>query len=362
MARKKAQTPVDVNDVLDDATSAAQAKSTAQRALDLTLGALNKKIGITDNVLRVGRFGELKALNVESISTGSISLDCAIGVGGLPRGRVIEVYGPESSGKTTLALHVISEAQKLGYVCGFIDVEHSLDPIYAANLGVKMEDVIFSQPDNGDEAMEIVDALVDSGQLAVLVIDSVSALVPRAEMEGDITDNHIGRQARLMSQALRRLVSKCGKTNTMLIFINQIRMKIGVMFGNPETTSGGNALKFYSSVRLDIRRGKPIKTGDEVLGAETTVKVVKNKVAPPFKKAHFNIMFGTGIDKIADVITMATETDIVERSGAWYSYGSDRIGQGMANVVLYMRDNLDMVTEIREKVLAKVLPEPESEE
>lgn len=370
-AKKRVPTGEVITDLIDAAVDTQEdlknieenLKKIAKRALDLTLKNLNKKIlGNESKELRIGRFGDLKAIDIEATPTGSLALDCAIGVGGVPRGRTVEIYGPESSGKTTLCLHIIAEAQKSGGNAAFIDVEHALDPDYAGNLGVDMSQLVFSQPDNGDEAMEIVDALVDSGQFDVIAIDSVSALVPRAEMAGEITDNHIGRQARLMSQSMRRLVSKCNKTHTTLIFVNQIRMKIGVMFGNPETTSGGNALKFYSSVRLDIRRGEAIKDGDEVIGAIAKVRVVKNKVAPPFKRAQFKIMFGTGIDQEDDVITMASELGIIEQKGAWYSYNGDNIGQGLANASLYLKENPDTIRELREKVLAALYPKETTEE
>merc|ERR1712096_407790 len=287
----------------------------------------------------VMKLGQQAAINIESISTGSLSLDLALGIGGLPKGRVIEIYGPESSGKTTLALHVLAEAQKTGGICAFVDAEHALDPIYAKKLGVKTEELLISQPDTGEQALEIADTLIKSGSISVLVVDSVAASTPRAELEGEMGDHHVGLQSRLMSQALRKLTSSIAKTNTMIIFINQIRMKIGVMFGNPETTSGGNALKFYSSIRLEIRRIGAIKDRDEVVGNQTRVKVVKNKLAPPFKVIEFDIMYGEGISKMGELIDLGIKAGIVEKSGSWFSYESTRIGQGRENAKTFLREN-----------------------
>jgi recombination protein RecA len=291
-------------------------------------------------------------MEIESISTGSIGLDIALGIGGLPRGRIVEIYGPESSGKTTLALHTVAEAQKTGGICGFIDAEHALDPAYARKLGVGIEDLLISQPDNGEQALEIADTLVRSGAVDVLVIDSVAALTPRAELEGDMGDSLPGLQARLMSQALRKLTGSISRSNTMVIFINQIRMKIGVMFGSPETTTGGNALKFYASCRLDIRRIGALKDREEVIGNLTRVKVVKNKVAPPFRVVEFDILYGEGISKTGELIDLGVKAEIVDKSGSWYSYGDVRIGQGKENARKFLIDNPDMAAEIEEKIRA----------
>ena len=296
------------------------------------------------------RLGQRETVETEVVSTGSIGLDIALGIGGLPRGRVVEIYGPESSGKTTLALHAIAEAQKKGGVCAFIDAEHALDPIYARKLGVNVDDLLISQPDAGEQALEIADTLVRSGAVDVLVIDSVAALVPRAELEGEMGDSHVGLQARLMSQALRKLTGSVSRSRTMIIFINQIRMKIGVMFGNPETTTGGNALKFYSSVRLEIRRIGAIKDRDEVVGNQTRVKVVKNKLAPPFKMVEFDIMYGEGISKTGELLDLGIKAGIVEKSGSWFSYGSERIGQGRENAKQYLKDRPERAAEIEAKI------------
>jgi recombination protein RecA len=287
-----------------------------------------------------------KSMDVETVSTGSLGLDIALGVGGLPRGRVVEIYGPESSGKTTLALHTVAEAQKKGGICAFIDAEHALDPIYARKLGVAVDDLLISQPDTGEQALEIADTLVRSGAIDVLVIDSVAALVPRAELEGEMGDQQPGLQARLMSQALRKLTASINKSNTMVIFINQIRMKIGVMYGSPETTTGGNALKFYASVRLDIRRIGAIKERDEVVGNQTRVKVVKNKLAPPFKQVEFDIMYGEGVSKMGEILDLGVKAGIVEKSGAWFSYDSQRLGQGRENSKAFLKANPDMTAKI----------------
>ena len=292
------------------------------------------------------KLGANSALEIESISTGSLGLDIALGIGGLPRGRVIEIYGPESSGKTTLALQTIAEAQKRGGICAFVDAEHALDPVYARKLGVKIDDLLISQPDTGEQGLEIADTLVRSGAVEVLVIDSVAALTPRAELEGEMGDQLPGLQARLMSQALRKLTGSISKTNCMVIFINQIRMKIGVMFGSPETTTGGNALKFYASVRLDIRRIGAIKDRDEVVGNQTRVKVVKNKVAPPFKQVEFDIMYGEGISKVGELIDLGVTAGVVEKSGSWFSYNGERIGQGRENAKTFLRQNPDMANSI----------------
>jgi recombination protein RecA len=294
--------------------------------------------------------------NLKVVSSGSLSLDVALGVGGVPRGRIIEIYGPESSGKTTLALHTIAEVQKSGGVAAFVDAEHALDINYAKNLGVNLDELLVSQPDTGEQALEITDTLVRSGSVDILVIDSVAALTPKAEIEGDMGDSHMGLQARLMSQALRKLTSNIKRSNTIVIFINQIRMKIGVMFGNPETTTGGNALKFYASIRLDIRRIGAIKKGDNIIGNDTRVKVVKNKVAPPFKQVEFEIMYGEGISRESEIISLAVGEDIIEKSGAWYSYKGTRIGQGKENTKQYLRDNPEIAQEIEQRVREALLP------
>ena len=301
----------------------------------------------------VMKLGQKVALDIESISTGSLSLDLALGIGGLPKGRIVEIYGPESSGKTTLALQVVAEAQKTGGICGFIDAEHALDPVYAKKLGVKTEELLISQPDTGEQALEIADTLIKSGSISVLVIDSVAALTPRAELEGEMGDHHVGLQSRLMSQALRKLTSSIAKTNTMVVFINQIRMKIGVMFGNPETTSGGNALKFYSSVRMDIRRIGAIKEKDQIVGNSTRVKVVKNKVSPPFKVVEFDLMYGKGISKSGELIDLGSKVDVVEKSGAWYAYKGEKIGQGRENAKIYLESNPKIAAEIEMAIRTK---------
>ena len=310
---------------------------------------------ITDNFGKgsVMRLGQQTAMDIESISTGSLSLDLALGIGGLPKGRVIEIYGPESSGKTTLALQVVAEAQKNGGICGFVDAEHALDPVYAKKLGVDTEELLISQPDTGEQALEITDTLIKSGSVSVLVIDSVAALTPRAEIEGEMGDHHVGLQSRLMSQALRKLTSSISRTNTMVIFINQIRMKIGVMFGSPETTSGGNALKFYSSVRMDIRRIGAIKEKDSIIGNATRVKVVKNKVSPPFKVVEFDLMYGKGISKVGELIDLGAKADIVEKSGVWYAYKGEKIGQGRENAKLYLEQNPKAAAEIEMAIREK---------
>jgi recombination protein RecA len=326
------------------------------KALDAAVSQIERAFGKGS----VMRLGSRETVATEVISSGSISLDIALGIGGLPRGRVIEVYGPESSGKTTLTLHAIAEAQKLGGTCAFIDAEHALDPIYAKKLGVNINDLLISQPDGGEQALEIADTLVRSSAIDVLVIDSVAALVPRAELEGEMGDHHVGLQARLMSQALRKLTGSVSKSNTMIIFINQIRMKIGVMFGNPETTSGGNALKFYSSIRLEIRRIGAIKDRDEVVGNQTRVKVVKNKLAPPFKMVEFDIMYGEGFSKTGELIDLGVKAEIVEKSGSWFSYGSVRIGQGRENAKTYLKEHPEMADEIEARIRANAAPVAEA--
>ncbi len=320
-----------------------------EKAIDLAVSQIEKQFG-KGAIMRLGNDQPLP--DVPAIPTGALSLDMALGVGGVPRGRVIEVFGPESSGKTTLALHIVSEAQKLGGIAAFVDAEHALDIGYARKLGVKTDDLLVSQPDTGEQALEIAETLVRSGAIDVLVIDSVAALVPKAEIEGDMGDSHMGLQARLMSQALRKLTGIIAKSNCCVIFINQIRMKIGVMFGNPETTTGGNALKFYASVRMDIRKIASLKQGNDVIGSRTRVKVVKNKVAPPFKEVEFDILYGEGISKEGDLLDLAVDKGIVDKSGAWFSYGKERIGQGRENTRIYLKEHPDMAVEIREKLLA----------
>ncbi len=327
-----------------------------QKALKAALSQIEKQFG-KGSVMRMGDSGP--ARDIEAVSTGSLGLDIALGIGGLPRGRVVEIYGPESSGKTTLTLQVVAEAQKLGGTAAFVDAEHALDPLYAEKLGVNVDDLLVSQPDTGEQALEITDMLVRSGAVDVVVVDSVAALTPKAEIEGDMGDTHVGLQARLMSQALRKLTANIKRSNTLVIFINQIRMKIGVMFGNPETTTGGNALKFYSSVRLDIRRIGAIKKGDEVVGSETRVKVVKNKVAPPFKQTEFDIMYGEGISREGEIITLGVQQEIIDKSGAWYSYNGDRIGQGKDNVRNFLKENPEMAAEIEKQIREKLLPKPQ---
>jgi recombination protein RecA len=327
-----------------------------KKALSAALGQIEKQFG-KGSVMRMGDISAVR--NIDVVSTGSLGLDIALGVGGVPRGRVVEIYGPESSGKTTLTLHVVAEAQKIGGTAAFVDAEHALDPIYAEKLGVDMDELLVSQPDTGEQALEITDMLVRSGAVDVVVVDSVAALTPKAEIEGDMGDSHVGLQARLMSQALRKLTGNIKRSNCLVIFINQIRMKIGVMFGNPETTTGGNALKFYSSVRLDIRRIGAIKKGDEVVGNETRVKVVKNKVAPPFKQTEFEILYGQGISREGEIIDLGVKNGIVDKSGAWYSYNGDRIGQGKDNVRNFLKENPAIAQEIEGKIRAIVFPEQE---
>ena len=316
------------------------------KALEAAISQIDQNYGKGS----VMRLGQQQALDIESISTGSLSLDLALGIGGLPKGRIIEVYGPESSGKTTLALQVVAEAQKKGGICAFVDAEHAMDPIYAKKLGVKTGELLISQPDTGEQALEIADTLIKSGSISVLVIDSVAALTPKAELEGEMGDHHVGLQSRLMSQALRKITGSVSKSNTMVIFINQIRMKIGVMFGNPETTSGGNALKFYSSVRMDIRRIGAIKDKDEIIGDSTRVKIVKNKVSPPFKVVEFDLMYGKGISKTGELVDLGVKAGIVEKSGAWFAYKGEKIGQGRENAKIYLEQNPNVAEEI-EKVI-----------
>jgi len=325
-----------------------------RKALSAALSQIEKQFG-KGSVMRMGDAGV--ARDIQAISTGSLGLDIALGIGGLPRGRIIEIYGPESSGKTTLTLQVIAEAQKAGGTCAFVDAEHALDPVYAQKLGVNVDDLLVSQPDTGEQALEITDMLVRSGAVDVVVVDSVAALTPKAEIEGEMGDSHVGLQARLMSQALRKLTANIKRSNTLVIFINQIRMKIGVMFGSPETTTGGNALKFYASVRLDIRRIGAIKKGDEVVGNETRVKVVKNKVAPPFKQAEFDILYGEGISREGEIVDLGVKANIIEKSGAWYSYNGNRIGQGKDNTRQFLKDNPELAHEIEAKIRTAVLPE-----
>ena len=316
------------------------------KTLESTISQIERNFG-KGSVMKLGERG---VVEIDTIPSGSLSLDIALGIGGLPKGRIVEIYGPESSGKTTLSLHVVAEAQKNGGTCAFIDAEHALDPIYAKKLGVNTDEMLISQPDNGEQALEIADTLVNSNAIDVLVVDSVAALVPRAEIEGDMGDSHMGLHARLMSQALRKLTGSISRSKALVIFINQIRQKIGVMFGNPETTTGGNALKFYSSIRMDIRRIGPIKDKDEIIGNQTRVKVVKNKLEPPFKIVEFDIMYNEGISKTGEILDLAVKIDIVEKSGAWYSYDGERIGQGRENAKIYLKENPDIALEIENKI------------
>ena len=332
-----------------------------EKALEAALSQIERQFGKGT----VMRLGDTEQAAIPAISTGSLGLDIALGIGGLPRGRIVEIYGPESSGKTTLALQVVAEAQKSGGTAAFIDAEHAMDPLYAEKLGVRIDDLIVSQPDTGEQALEVTEMLVRSGALDVLVVDSVAALTPKAEIEGEMGDSHVGLQARLLSQAMRKLTATIKQTNSMVIFINQIRMKIGVMFGSPETTTGGNALKFYSSVRLDIRRIGAVKEGEEVVGNETRVKVVKNKVSPPFKQAHFQILYGQGIYHMGEVVDLGVSQGLIEKSGAWYSYGGDKIGQGKANAARFLEENQSVADEIEAQIRSRLLntgsPEPQEE-
>ena len=327
-----------------------------ERALAAALSQIEKNYG-KGSVMKLGQRQEM---NIEAIPTGSLGLDVALGIGGIPKGRIIEIFGPESSGKTTLTLHIIAEAQKKGGTCAFIDAEHALDPVYAKKVGVNTDELIISQPDTGEQALEITDTLVRSGAVDLVVIDSVAALVPKAEIDGDMGDSHMGLQARLMSQALRKLTASISRTNCVVIFINQIRMKIGVMFGSPETTTGGNALKFYASIRMDIRRIGSIKDKEEVIGNQTRVKVVKNKVAPPFRTVDFDIMYGSGISKEGEIIDIGVKYDFIEKSGSWFSYGDMRIGQGRENAKQYMKDNPAIAEELSEKIKTQLLSSPAS--
>ena len=325
-----------------------------QQALAAALTQIERQFG-KGAIMRMGDGTAMDGIQV--VSTGSLTLDTALGIGGLPKGRVVEIYGPESSGKTTMTLHAIAECQKIGGTCAFVDAEHALDPLYAEKLGVNVEDLLVSQPDTGEQALEITDMLVRSGAVDMVVVDSVAALTPKAEIEGDMGDSHVGLQARLMSQALRKLTGNIQRSNCMVVFINQIRMKIGVMFGSPETTTGGNALKFYSSVRLDIRRIGALKKGDEVVGNQTRVKVVKNKLAPPFKQAEFEILYGQGISREGEIIELGVKYGFIDKSGAWYSYQGDRIGQGKENVRQFLKDNPEMADEIDARIRAELMPE-----
>ena len=319
------------------------------KALESALAQIERQFG-KGSIMKLG--ADNPVMDVEATSTGSLGLDIALGIGGLPQGRIVEIYGPESSGKTTLTLHVVAEAQKKGGVCAFVDAEHALDPLYARKLGVNLDELLISQPDTGEQALEIVDTLVRSGAVSLIVVDSVAALVPKSEIEGDMGDMQMGSQARLMSQAMRKLTASIGRSNCMVIFINQIRMKIGVMFGSPETTTGGNALKFYASVRLDIRRIGAIKDRDEVVGNSTRVKVVKNKVAPPFKEVEFDIMYGEGISKVGELVDIGVKAGVVEKSGSWYSYGDERIGQGRENAKSFLKQNPKVAQDIEERIRA----------
>ena len=332
-----------------------------QNPLEAALSHMEKQYG-KGSVMKLGEPGA--HMQVETVPTGSLGLDIALGVGGVPKGRIVEIYGPESSGKTTVALHMVAEVQKRGGIAGFIDAEHALDPVYAKNIGVDIDNLYISQPDNGEQALEITETMVRSGAVDIVIVDSVAALVPRAEIEGDMGDSHVGLHARLMSQALRKLTAVISRSNCVVIFINQLREKVGVMFGNPETTTGGRALKFYASVRLDVRKGEALKQGGEIVGSHTKVKVVKNKVAPPFKQAEFDIMFGTGISREGEILDLASDCSVVNKSGAWYSYNGERIGQGRENAKQFLKDNPEICAEIEKKVRIQyqLIPEGESAE
>ncbi|KAE9540457.1 recombinase RecA [Ursidibacter maritimus] len=326
-----------------------------EKALAAALAQIEKQFGKGS----IMKLGDTQQLDIESVSTGSIGLDLALGIGGLPMGRIVEIFGPESSGKTTLTLSLIAQAQKTGKTCAFIDAEHALDPVYARKLGVETDKLLISQPDNGEQALEICDALVRSGAVDVIIVDSVAALTPKAEIEGEMGDSHMGLQARLMSQALRKLTANIKTTNCLVVFINQIRMKIGVMFGNPETTTGGNALKFYASVRLDIRRSGVVKDGEEILGSETKVKVVKNKVSPPFRVAEFDIMYGEGISKVGEILNLAVAHDLIKKSGAWFSYEGEKIGQGKNNAIKWLKDNTEQADKIEQTIRELLIANPD---
>lgn len=325
------------------------AKEDKLRALDAALSSIEKNFG-KGAVMKLG--DPAAAMNVETVPTGSLSLDIALGLGGVPKGRIVEIYGPESSGKTTVALHMVAEVQRMGGIAGFIDAEHALDPTYAKNIGVNIDELYISQPDNGEQALEITETLVRSGAVDIIIVDSVAALVPKAEIDGDMGDSHVGLHARLMSQALRKLTAVISRTNCIVIFINQLREKVGVMFGNPETTTGGRALKFYSSIRMDVRRIETLKVNGEMIGNRTRVKVVKNKIAPPFKEAEFDIMFGKGISREGDILDLAVGCNVIVKSGAWFSYNGDKIGQGRENAKIFLADNPDIMIEVEEKVRA----------
>ena len=332
-----------------------------QKALDAALSHIEKQYG-KGSVMKLGESGA--HMQVEAVPTGSLGPDIALGVGGIPKGRIVEIYGPESSGKTTVALHMVAEVQKRGGIAGFIDAEHALDPVYAKHIGVDIDNLYISQPDNGEQALEITETMVRSGAVDIVIVDSVAALVPKAEIEGDMGDSHVGLHARLMSQALRKLTAVISRSNCVVIFINQLREKVGVMFGNPETTTGGRALKFYASVRLDVRKGEALKQGGEIVGSHTKVKVVKNKVAPPFKQAEFDIMFGTGISREGEILDLASDCSVVNKSGAWYSYNGDKIGQGRENAKIYLKDHPEVCSEIEKKVRIHyhLLPEEEGQD
>lgn len=341
-------------------------KEEKQKALDAALSHIEKQFG-KGSVMKLGDSG--KNMNVETIPTGSLSLDIALGLGGIPKGRIVEIYGPESSGKTTVALHMVAEVQKRGGIAGFIDAEHALDPVYASKIGVDIDNLYISQPDNGEQALEITETMVRSGAIDIIIVDSVAALVPKAEIDGDMGDSHVGLQARLMSQALRKLTAVISKSNCVVIFINQLREKVGIMFGNPETTTGGRALKFYSSIRMDVRRIETLKQAGEMIGNRTRIKVVKNKIAPPFKEAEFDIMFGQGISREGDILDLAANIGVINKSGAWYAYNDEKIGQGRENAKNYLRENPDIMEEVEQKVRthyglqgADVMPEQTEEE
>lgn len=338
---------IDTNECSHIEKEIVMAKEDKLRALDAALSSIERSFG-KGAVMKLG--DPAAAMNVETVPTGSLSLDIALGMGGVPKGRIVEIYGPESSGKTTVALHMVAEVQKRGGIAGFIDAEHALDPVYARNIGVNIDELYISQPDNGEQALEITETLVRSGAVDIIIVDSVAALVPKAEIDGDMGDSHVGLQARLMSQALRKLTAVISKTNCIVIFINQLREKVGVMFGNPETTTGGRALKFYSSIRMDVRRIESLKANGEVVGNRTRVKVVKNKIAPPFREAEFDIMFGKGISREGDILDLSVTSNVVQKSGAWFAYNGDKIGQGRENAKIYLSEHPDIMEEIEQKV------------